>query len=200
MDDSPGMGGLEGVCNLSRDPQRLVQGQPPPFETLRERRAFDVLEHQRAVPVDLFEAVDAADVGVTDGGEETRFTLINIVARQCMHSLRKLGMRNEIDRFLSRLHTEVLPGASAAELRRKYAAKPDMWAAVLQTQLNLAAGWLHFGWVEKARPILDDARRTKSHIDAATFVRSRRLQRHSRTVRRLADEFATSAEAGEKPA
>jgi hypothetical protein len=86
--------------------------------------------------------------------EETRFKLINVVAGQCLRSLKKLGMRDEIDRFLTRLHTEVLRGASPAELRKKHAAKPEAWAAVLQTLLNLAAGWLQFQLHDRAEPIL----------------------------------------------
>lgn len=89
--------------------------------------------------------------------EEARFKLINVVAGQCLRSLKKLGMRDEIDRFLARLHTEVLRGATTAELRKKHASKPETWAAVLQTLLNLAAGWLTFGMHDKAKPILDEA-------------------------------------------
>ena len=51
--------------------------------------------------------------------EDSRFKLINAVAGQCLRSLKKLGMRNEIDRFLSRLHGEILRGATPAELRQR---------------------------------------------------------------------------------
>ncbi len=90
--------------------------------------------------------------------EEARYKLINVVSGQCLRSLKKLGMRDEIDRFMTRLRDEVLRGASIAEFRKKYANKPDQWGAVLQTLLNLAAGWLTFGWYEQAAPILDEAR------------------------------------------
>lgn len=90
--------------------------------------------------------------------QEMRFKLINVVAGQCMRSLKKLGLSNEIDRFLTKLHSEVLGGASAEELKKKHQAKPETWAAVLQTQLNLAGGWLHFGRQDRAAPILEMAR------------------------------------------
>ena len=90
--------------------------------------------------------------------EETRFKLINVVAGQALKSLRKLGLRDEIDRFLTRLQSEVLQGASLPNLRKKYAAKPESWGAVLQTLLNLAAGWLTFGLNDHAAPILNEAR------------------------------------------
>jgi len=90
--------------------------------------------------------------------EDTRYKLINVVARQCLRNLKKLGLMSEIDRFLTKLHNEVLRGASAAELKKKYAAKPDAWAAVLQTLLNLAGGWMHLGLHDRAAPILQEAR------------------------------------------
>ncbi|HEY1191238.1 MAG TPA: hypothetical protein VGE74_26630 [Gemmata sp.] len=89
---------------------------------------------------------------------EMKFKLINVVAGQCMRSLKKLGLSNEIDRFLTKLHSEVLGGATPAELKKKHQAKPEVWAAVLQTQLNLAGGWLHFGRQDRALPILEEAR------------------------------------------
>ena len=90
--------------------------------------------------------------------EESRFKLINVVAGQCLRTLRKFGLRDEIDRFLGRLQSEVLQGKSLPALREKYAAKPEMWGTVLQTLLNLAAGWLTFGLHENADPILNEAR------------------------------------------
>src|SRR5207302_4139821 len=90
--------------------------------------------------------------------EDTRFKLINVVAGQCLRSLKKLGMRDEIDRFLTKLHNEVLRGATTAELKRKHASKPEMWGAVLQTLLNLAGGWLTYNWNDRAEPILVEAR------------------------------------------
>src|SRR5205823_4688567 len=53
---------------------------------------------------------------------------------------------------------EILRGATLPELKKKHAAKPEMWSSVLQTELNLAAGWLTFGMKERATPILDEAR------------------------------------------
>jgi hypothetical protein len=90
--------------------------------------------------------------------DEDRFRLINAVGGQSLREMKKLGMRDEIDRLFSRLHNEILRGASTTELRRKYASKPELWGAVLQTQLNLAGGWLMFGLTDRATPIIDEAR------------------------------------------
>lgn len=90
--------------------------------------------------------------------EAARFKLINVVAGPSLRSLRKLGMRDEIDRLLTQIQSEVLRGATLAELRTRYATGPVTWSSVLQTLLNLATGWLAFGLDDHAAPILDAAR------------------------------------------
>lgn len=90
--------------------------------------------------------------------EDARIKIANVVMRQCLQSLKKCGLTNEIDPLLAVLHSEVLRGASVAELRKKHSAQPDAYAAVLQTLLNLAGGWMHFGLIDRARPILEAAR------------------------------------------
>ncbi len=101
--------------------------------------------------------------------EDTRFRLINVVARQCIRNLKKLGLTNEIDRFLTKLHNEVLRGASTADLRKKHAAKPETWSAVLQTLLNLAGGWMFLGLHDRAKPILEEARNELLNANALTL-------------------------------
>ncbi len=110
--------------------------------------------------------VDAFSELIRSKPEEARFKLINAVAGQCLRSLKKLGMRDEIDHFLSKLRNEVLRGATTAELKKKYASKPEMWGAVLQTLQNLAAGWLSFGLHEQAKPLLEEARNELLHPQA----------------------------------
>jgi hypothetical protein len=90
--------------------------------------------------------------------EDGRFKIINYVAGQCLRSLKKLGMRDEIDRFLTKLHSEVLRGQTTEQLKKKHASKPETWGAVLQTLLNLASGWMSYGLNERAEPILKEAR------------------------------------------
>ncbi len=102
--------------------------------------------------------VDDFTALVHEKPQDMRFKLINVVAVQCMRSLKKLGLSNEIDRFLTKLHSEVLGGASTAELKKKHQSKPETWSAALQTLLNLAGGWLHFGRQDRADPILLEAR------------------------------------------
>ena len=89
---------------------------------------------------------------------EERYKLINVVGGQSLRVLKKLGMREEIDRLYTKLHSEVLQGFSVAELKKKHANRPETWTSVLQTLLNLAGGWLSFGLTERAEPILLETR------------------------------------------
>lgn len=90
--------------------------------------------------------------------EAARVKLINFAAGPSLRSLRKLGMRDEIDRLLTQIQSEVLRGATLAELRNRYSTGPITWRSVLQTLLNLATGWLASGLDDHAAPILDAAR------------------------------------------
>jgi hypothetical protein len=90
--------------------------------------------------------------------EETRFKLINVVAGQCLRSLWKLGLRDEVDRFFTSLQTQAFRGATMADVKKRYASKPEMWSAVLQTLLRIASGWLSVGLADRAEPILTEAR------------------------------------------
>ena len=90
--------------------------------------------------------------------DDQRYELVNIAAGQCLRSLRKLGLRDEVDRLLQRLQTEVLKGETFAQLKAKFATRPDAWGKPLQTLLHLAGGWLTYGLTDKAEPILEEAR------------------------------------------
>ena len=98
--------------------------------------------------------------------EDQRFEWINLVVSQGLRGLRKLGQRDELDRFLRRLQDLVLGGLTPAQLRTKYrgnrpdskALRLDVWPKALQSLLNLAGGWLSLGLDDRAIPILADAR------------------------------------------
>ena len=89
---------------------------------------------------------------------EQRFELVNFVAGQCLRSLRKLGLRDEIDRLLQRILALVVGGKSLVQLKSGNSAFPDQWWRALQSLLSLANGWLTFGNFDQANPILDEAR------------------------------------------
>ena len=107
--------------------------------------------------------------------DDARYRLVNVVAGQCLRSLRKLGLRDEIDRLLGQVQGLILKGQSVAELRRRHAAQPEAWGNVLQSLTNLAAGWMSFGLLDQAAPVLDEARAellapSGSRLDAKFYV------------------------------
>jgi cellulose synthase operon protein C len=113
--------------------------------------------------------------------EDQRLELINVVASQCLRSLRKLGLKDDIDKMLRRLRDLVLGGLTMAQMRQKVrgkgdakplAGKPDPWAKSLQSLLHIAGGWLTFGLSDQANPILDDARQEllTTHLPAKDYT------------------------------
>jgi len=90
--------------------------------------------------------------------DEQRYKLVNVVAGRCLKSLRKLGLRDEIDRLLQRLQEVILAGRTPQSLRQQYSATPELWGKALQSLLNLAGGWMTYGLTEAAAPILELAR------------------------------------------
>ena len=102
--------------------------------------------------------VDTFVEAVAGKPEDQRYELINVVAGSCLRSLRKLGLRDDIDHLLRRLKDVVLGKATFKDLKARFAGRPDQWVKPLQSMLNLAGGWLTFGMTEQAVPILDEAR------------------------------------------
>jgi len=152
---------LQLVPETLRTPAGGVSAQAPPDLPrkqghLLERALFNAAHFDRTEIVQKL--VEQFIEYIRTKPDEQRFELVNVVAGQCLRSLRKLGLRDEIDRLLRRMQDETLKGKSPAQLRQQYAAKPDVWADVLQTLLNLAGGWLTFGLVEQAAPVLEAAR------------------------------------------
>jgi hypothetical protein len=75
---------------------------------------------------------------------------------QTLHSLRKLGLKDQTDRLLQQIAQAALGGRTLEQAR---AALPGReWQQTLRLLLNSAAGWLYFERPELARPIVDAAR------------------------------------------
>jgi hypothetical protein len=80
---------------------------------------------------------------------------LSSVADQCFRGLRKLGMRDTIDRLLGQLADAVLEGKELAAVDfHKLAQGPDMLKALLQ----VAAGWCYLGFVQEAETIIEASR------------------------------------------
>ncbi|HET6573679.1 MAG TPA: hypothetical protein VFG68_08775 [Fimbriiglobus sp.] len=107
---------------------------------------------------------------------EQQFELINVVASQCLRSLRRLQLRDEIDKLLRRMQEVVLGGQDVGKLRQlhrakgaKSASRTDLWGKTLRSLLHLAGGWLTFGLTDQAARILDEARAELLGPDATPF-------------------------------
>jgi hypothetical protein len=80
---------------------------------------------------------------------------VDSLASQCFRGLRKLGMRDEIDRLLGRMTDAVLEGKELAAVDFTNTAHgPD----ILKSMLQVAAGWYHLGRADQAEPVLQAAR------------------------------------------
>ena len=66
---------VQGLGDLSRDGRRLVNGQLPVRDPIRERRALDELHDQRMHASRLFEPVHDRNVGMIQRGENLGFAM-----------------------------------------------------------------------------------------------------------------------------
>ncbi|WP_020468231.1 hypothetical protein [Zavarzinella formosa] len=88
---------------------------------------------------------------------QAQYDAINRIAGEGIRNLRRLGLRDEIDRFLKQIADSLLGGKPLDYIRRTAGAS---WPDLLCALLNLAEGWQFFGAFDQARPILDEARST----------------------------------------
>jgi hypothetical protein len=86
MDDALLMRRFERLGNLPRDRQGLVERDRSLGDPIGQRRAFHQFKHQRAYAVGVFQAVDAANVRMTQRGQRLCFAL---------EACDPLGIRNE---------------------------------------------------------------------------------------------------------
>ena len=89
--------------------------------------------------------------------DDERHIAINELAREALRSLRKLGLKDEINRFLRQVSDLIVSGKSLPQLRIQAGKR---WPDVLTALLALAEGWLFFGGIAEAKPFLDEARET----------------------------------------
>lgn len=80
---------------------------------------------------------------------------LDVLLAGCFHGLRKLGLRDEISRLLHQVADLVLQGQSLDAVRKRTGVN---WPPTVGTLLHIASGWLYFGRVGDAVPILDTAR------------------------------------------
>jgi cellulose synthase operon protein C len=83
--------------------------------------------------------------------------MVQKLAGQCFRSLRKLGMREEIDKLLAQMANVVLDGQDLDTLVKKIHFKEDS-PAPLQALLDVASSWYYFGRDHQADAVLQAVR------------------------------------------
>jgi hypothetical protein len=142
----------------------------PPVESLAEDKKLTALKHQAEfLEKALF---TAAHFGRTESIHPlvARFQkmlqtqrgpraieFIEKAAGQCFRSLRKLGMRDDIDRLLTQIADVVLEGKSLDALVKKINFKEDDPAPLIAL-LHVASSWYYFGRDQQADPVLQTVR------------------------------------------
>jgi hypothetical protein len=76
---------------------------------------------------------------------------------QTLRSLRKLGLRDEAERLLGEVTRVAFHGRTVAQLK---AEEGRQWPHTLYMLLQVATGWLYYEGMERAVPILNEARAT----------------------------------------
>ena len=120
---------------------------------LLERSLFLAAHYARP---DLVQAVFARFLDYVAACPATEaYAAVNKIARECLRGLRKMGLKEEIDRFLKQMTDILMRGKTLPQLR---STAGTAWPEILTSLLNLAEGWLFFGIASQAKPILDEAR------------------------------------------
>jgi hypothetical protein len=76
---------------------------------------------------------------------------------QTLRSLRKLGLRDEAERLLAQITQVLFHGRSIAQLK---AEEGKQWLHTLNMLLQVATGWMYYEGLDRAAPILNEARAT----------------------------------------
>ena len=73
MNDAVLVRRVERIGNLARDREALGDRQRSTFQPIGKRRPVDQLENERRHAIGFLEAVDRANVGMIQRGEQARF-------------------------------------------------------------------------------------------------------------------------------
>jgi hypothetical protein len=140
---------------------------------------------------------------------------VNRLFGQCLRSMRKLDLSDDIDAMIAQAEALVKGSRSVADL---HAAAGKEWPITLTTLLHLAGGWLMFQRTDKALEVFDAAaallfsRESREHADglfpqqytnlAVAYVMAlgrapaefalQRIMEMYRRMRRLKDTFTTA--------
>lgn len=145
-------------------PQAMLNSPPDVPELPRVQgklleRALFVAAHfdRRDVVQQLVTNFTAAVAGKSDEG---KYEVVNYVASQCLRSLRRFGLSDEIDRLLKRLSALILSGDTPARFRARHdtGTRSVLGFRALRSLVAIAGGWLALGTPAEAIPLLNEAR------------------------------------------
>ena len=117
MDDPFPVRRVECLGDLTRDRERLGDGQRPAGQTIGERRPFDELEDQRGHAVRFFEPVDRADVRMVERREQARFAREAGAALGIGREVRRQDLDRDVTTELAVARAIDLAHATGAERR-----------------------------------------------------------------------------------
>jgi hypothetical protein len=146
---------------------------------LLERSLFQAAHFDRSELVHLLS--DKFTVLLKGKSGEPLCKVIDILAGQCLRSLRKLGMREEIHKLLNVMSAQLTHGKSLDQLRTLHARD---WHLIVSGLLQLAGGWLYFGEVDRAIPFLNEAQHTL--LEDAEMVKQKQFQEYAKLARTYA--------------
>lgn len=111
---------------------------------------FDFEDHVKTVFALLIARLESESA-------DERYRTISDVSAELVRVLRKLGLRDEINLYLSKSSELILRDRPLKTIRQEAGTK---WPEVLMTLLSIAEAWLVFGAAEKAAAYLEEARKT----------------------------------------
>ena len=102
--------------------------------------------------------------------DDQRFELLAEPCSVGVRTMRRFGLKEELDRLLDGLSGAIFGTASLAELKRSLAGKQKTWLQLLSSAAHLASGWLALGRIERATPLHDAIHGELCEVQAAPMV------------------------------
>jgi hypothetical protein len=111
------------------------------------------------------------------------------LAGQCLRSLRKVGMREEINRLLSQMADLVLEGGSLEKLVGSISFAKDKPSSLVAL-LHIAASWYYFGQDHQADPVLSAVRAVLLKAESPPLNQTKLACAYARAVGQTTVEVA----------
>jgi hypothetical protein len=115
------------------------------------------------------------------------------VWKRSIAALRRMGLREELDQFLSELAVAILGNVGVADLWKQLLdalvndpqIDPNDRMAPMRSLLYVAGGWLDLGKIEQSDPVLDETRELLQENDLRSSTKTRVACAYARTLGRI---------------